>query len=259
MTNLLKNSWQACRFRTVLHWAAAILLLLLMLLPSNLMSFSMPQEGVMLNFWWVISLSASKYGLAWVGLMMALLVQPEWKKVLASLLPILLVIGIAAWMNEHVLKPAVAEPRPSIEYLADRANGAVLEQGARAFYELSDKATRSAHLARRLNGSMGLQMPPLLREHWIEETGYSFPSGHAIAATTLSAWFMFLVICTGKRRWLLPLFWGWTVAVCYSRIILGVHRPEDVLAGALEGVLLAALAILFLTKGIKHVFEMKKS
>ncbi|WP_457665039.1 phosphatase PAP2 family protein [Thiolapillus sp.] len=147
-------------------------------------------------------------------------------------------------MNEHVLKPAVAEPRPSIEYLADTANGALLVQGAQAFYRLPDKTARSAYLEKRLEASPGLKMPELLREHWIEETGYSFPSGHAFAATALAGWFMFMILCAGSRRWLLALFWGWVVAVCYSRVILGVHRPVDVLAGSVEGALLAALAVL---------------
>ena len=53
-----------------------------------------------------------------------------------------------------------------------------------------------------------------------------------------------MILCTGKRRWLLPILWGWVVAVCYSRVMLGVHRPEDILAGAVEGGLLVLLAVL---------------
>ncbi|WP_293647098.1 phosphatase PAP2 family protein [Thiolapillus sp.] len=147
-------------------------------------------------------------------------------------------------LDEHLLKPAIAEPRPSIGYLADAANGGVLEQGVQAFYRMPDKASRSAYLEKRLEASSGLQMPELLREHWVEETGYSFPSGHAFAASALAGWFMFMILCAGRRHWLLPVFWGWVVAVCYSRVLLGVHRPQDVMAGTVEGMALVAVAVL---------------
>ena len=44
------------------------------------------------------------------------------------------------------------------------------------------------------------------------------------------------------RRRLVLLVVPWGVAVCWSRVVLGVHRPLDVSVGALQGVVLGLLA-----------------
>ena len=68
-------------------------------------------------------------------------------------------------------------------------------------------------------------MPPLDR--------YSFPSGHTLHAVSFTA-----VLCMylPALAWLLLPF---TLLVALSRMVLGLHYPSDVLAGALIGALLA--------------------
>lgn len=72
---------------------------------------------------------------------------------------------------------------------------------------------------------------------------YSFPSGHTLHAvlfTTLAvAWFPALAVA------LVP----FTVLVALSRVILGLHYPTDVLAGAAIGWCLARLALGILPPG----------
>ncbi len=66
---------------------------------------------------------------------------------------------------------------------------------------------------------------------------YSFPSGHTLHAVAFS------IVATyhfPRLTWLLLPF---TILVALSRLILGLHYPSDVLAGALLG---AGLAILVL-------------
>ena len=83
----------------------------------------------------------------------------------------------------------------------------------------------------------------------VEETGYSFPSGHAVFA---AAFFGALVVLLSRWRCLdgrpalrLTLQAALTMlilAVGASRVFLGVHWPSDVVGGFLFGVLyLAAL------------------
>ncbi|WP_457665041.1 hypothetical protein [Thiolapillus sp.] len=93
MANLQENYFGSCNRVATMRWLVLMLLLLMALLPAYLLNFTMPKEGLLLNFWWGISLSASKYGLAWVGLLMVLLMQPGWKKIPVLLFPILLIIG----------------------------------------------------------------------------------------------------------------------------------------------------------------------
>ena len=66
---------------------------------------------------------------------------------------------------------------------------------------------------------------------------YSFPSGHTLHAVAFSV----VAICHYPRlAWLVLPF---TALVALSRLVLGLHYPSDVLAGALLGAGLAGLVM----------------
>ncbi len=66
---------------------------------------------------------------------------------------------------------------------------------------------------------------------------FSFPSGHTLHAVAFSlvAVFYFPV--------LVPLLTAMSVAVAVSRVVLGLHFPSDVLAGAILGAVIAIASI----------------
>ena len=68
---------------------------------------------------------------------------------------------------------------------------------------------------------------------------YSFPSGHTLHATAFSIVVLYYMPELG---WLVIPF---ALLVAMSRIILGLHYPTDVLAGALIGALLSTVALAF--------------
>ena len=66
---------------------------------------------------------------------------------------------------------------------------------------------------------------------------YSFPSGHTLHAVAFSS----VVLATyGFLAWLLVPF---ALGVALSRVVLGLHYPTDVAAGAAVGALLAVLTL----------------
>ncbi|MDW3095868.1 MAG: phosphatase PAP2 family protein [Gammaproteobacteria bacterium] len=70
---------------------------------------------------------------------------------------------------------------------------------------------------------------------------YSFPSGHTMHA------FSFAILFSYYLPELTSLVWGFAGLVAISRVILGLHYPTDVAAGALLGTAVALLSLLVIT------------
>lgn len=156
-----------------------------------------------------------------------------------------------AHLNEYVLKPAFARPRPNILLLSavPSPSAPLLGMGPAAFYMLGDKAVRRNHLADVLEHpeiAATLHVPPALKAHWLHETGYSFPSGHSYAAALLVVFFLALGLARGERwRRVLPLALPlWAFAVACSRVLLVVHTVADVVVGLAMGASVGYLAAL---------------
>jgi hypothetical protein len=93
--------------------------------------------------------------------------------------------GGGAALNEYVIKPAFASPRPNIVYLAGVDGSGPLGMPAREFYAL-EQDTRKKHLRTILETEPPvLPLHRLIREHWIAAMGYSFPSGQAVKPLAL--------------------------------------------------------------------------
>ena len=67
---------------------------------------------------------------------------------------------------------------------------------------------------------------------------YSFPSGHTLHAVA------FTLVATAYYPALVWILAPFTVLVALSRVVLGLHYPSDVLAGAAIGALIAKLTLL---------------
>jgi undecaprenyl-diphosphatase len=66
--------------------------------------------------------------------------------------------------------------------------------------------------------------------------GPSFPSGHSAGSFAFAAF-----VAVRAPRWAAPAF-AWAALVAWSRCVLGVHYPSDVVAGAMLG---SAVGVLF--------------
>ena len=66
---------------------------------------------------------------------------------------------------------------------------------------------------------------------------YSFPSGHTMHAVTFSTCLSFYAPQLGA------MVWGFTLLIATSRVVLGLHYPTDVAAGAALGYGIASISL----------------
>ena len=80
-----------------------------------------------------------------------------------------------------------------------------------------------------------LRLRPPLIYRAVAETGYSFPSGHAMAAGAFYGFLIYIVwqsgLSRGLKRTLITLLTAIIALVGLSRVYLGVHYASDVIAG----------------------------
>ncbi len=144
--------------------------------------------------------------------------RTEWMQKL-SMLGLLLVIGFA---SKTGLKLMTESPRPYTELLAAEQ----LIETPETFYQLETK--QQANVINQISE----QVSDWRTRHWQGEKDYSFPSGHTIFVSICLAFFGGLFLQNKYYISALSL-WMWGMSVAYSRLWLGMHRPEDLIGSVL--------------------------
>lgn len=134
---------------------------------------------------------------------------------------------------KSLVKDRVQEPRPYVMWLEQQ-----YQIDERYFYSLPRKA-RAELVKEQLKGQH--QVPKWLRRHWQVETGFAFPSGHTMFAAT---WALLAVGVLWARRHYktVVVLMAWAAAVMASRLALGMHWPQDLIAATLISWLLVVMA-----------------
>jgi len=153
---------------------------------------------------------------------------------------VLILVVVAAGQGIKVaMKNTIKEPRPYVVWLAQQNSVSENE-----FYDLSRKAR-----VQLLNNTVKnhYQVPGWLLKHWKSETGYAFPSGHALFA---GAWalILFVFFTAQGRRGLAGVILLWGILAEYSRLALGMHWPSDIIMSVMINVILAGLFFIWLSK-----------
>ncbi len=148
------------------------------------------------------------------------------------------VIFLVGYLGKNAIKQLTESPRPYTEIMTQE----LLLPNPMHFYKLD---TQQQHvLIERVDDKVSHWRT----DFWQDEMNFAFPSGHTVFAATCLL--LFGGIFIRQQRFILASFLVvWASLVAYSRVWLGMHRPEDLL-GAVVFVAILALFLPTLTKAI---------
>ncbi|WP_392565551.1 phosphatase PAP2 family protein [Utexia brackfieldae] len=151
-----------------------------------------------------------------------------------SRLGIILIFAVLIGQGiKSIVKNYTSEPRP---YVTQLEKSLPVDSGK--FYVVTD-SERAQMIDQYVQKTA--EIPSWLESHWQAETGYSFPSGHTLFA---SSWVFLVVLFIGFKRHsvITTAVVGWGVVVETSRLALGMHYPADLIASNIFGCFIALLA-----------------
>lgn len=185
-------------------------------------------------FAYSMTLSLDEIGIAVILAVLSILVLRGWRRrpyQYAVFFFCLMVALGSAFVTKSVAKQYFKEPRPYVIWLAEEGR---LTNSNNFYAQLP--LTREQWLSDSLKSMPEEEVPKWLKLHWQDEVSYSFPSGHSIAAMTIASFYCLLFAYRRRSNWLIAGLSLWAVAVCYSRLLLGLHWPIDILASSVAGV-----------------------
>jgi len=156
-----------------------------------------------------------------------------------------LLLAAFAFFNEHITKKALKLIRPSYTFVV-KQSGVNIKTSS--LYDLNEQDRKEAfqHII-NTHTERFIKIEPKVLNHWIEESGYSFPSGHSFNAFLLAFIMAYSMYHSANRiaRYFYMLPFCWATMVGISRVAMGAHTPLDVSFGAAMGLVVAILFLYF--------------
>jgi phosphatidylglycerophosphatase B len=158
---------------------------------------------------------------------------------LRSLLVMIVLLSAFAYANEHLIKKTMRVSRPSHSFIVKETKYRVKLD---SIYSLEEMRRRTFFHDLIASDTVHFRsIDQRILNHWVEETGYSFPSGHTFNAFLIAGILAFAIYQSDNKKvrmfCVLPLLWASLVAL--SRVAVGAHSAMDVSAGAAMGLILS--------------------
>ncbi|QQG30286.1 phosphatidylglycerophosphatase B [Pectobacterium carotovorum] len=215
---------------------AALLLIMPMIIWMSGWQWQPEYDGLWLRvLFWITETVTSPWGIL-TSIVLSLWFLWCLRFRLKPALGLLVIMAITVLIGQgikSVIKEWVQESRPYVVWL--EKNHQVDDS---YFYSLPRKE-RSELVKTQLQDQT--QIPQWLRSHWQFETGFAFPSGHTMFAAT---WALLGVGLLWARRHYktVVILMLWASGVMGSRLVLGMHWPQDLVVATLISWLLVVVA-----------------
>jgi phosphatidylglycerophosphatase B len=181
--------------------------------------------GFMLH---LLTSTASIYVLPIFAIVFSFFYGKSWQARVNTLVQFIFLLALTI-VTILALKKAVNEERPFIHYLLE--NNLIQQK----VLQSEERQVKLSQVIASLTS-----IPDWQKQHWVNESRSSFPSGHASFAFLFALFFGQLFLKRGNKLIAMVLL-TWAVAIAYTRLLLGVHWPQDVIAGAIVGLFFAKL------------------
>jgi phosphatidylglycerophosphatase B len=161
---------------------------------------------------------------------------------IVSISSLVIFFGALAFINEKLTKPILRSQRPSHVFMLNQTGHSTTID---SLYQLSKKE-REGYFAELIkNNPLSFnQIDTHIQEHWVEEAGFSFPSGHTFNAFLFAMIIAYAIYHNTTWPHLQKLFFVpfiWALAVGISRVAMGAHTAFDVSVGSALGIMIGAL------------------
>lgn len=164
---------------------------------------------------------------------------------------IFIVQALIAGSTLLYFKNIFQNPRPSQLYFVEK--GFIIDQGKEFFSMPPEEKSKFMRKTVDENEKSFNEIYPPILNSWVYESGYSFPSGHAETSFFLGTILAFVIFKTHSKKYYVLIPLAWAVLVALSRVVIGVHYPLDVTAGAFIGLSMALIIISL--KRINKIFD----
>ncbi|WLT07447.1 phosphatase PAP2 family protein [Gilliamella apis] len=222
-------------------------LILFLIIPLSVITVNWQWQPTSINntskyLFWVTETASFPWAIITSGLFFLLfylkLVNKN-KKTLLLLWLVLVSAMLGGQIIKSIIKQQTAEARPYVIWLDKE-----FDLNQQQFYSQA-RAERKANIEKLLANSTII--PRWLSNHWQNETGYAFPSGHTLFAVT---WALLAIILLSFKRhfFIVSIITIWSLLIETSRLLLGMHSAYDLILGILLAWLISLICCFYVKK-----------